>query len=129
MKTQHEGETLLPERGTPEQHVFQVRCTDGEKTLEWLRVERHRWSEWRTLAEPTCQTDGLQERTCMVCGGRQKQLLARTGHFIRIELLDMAENDKNGKTYAVKCSVCGITLKTWREYPDEEAKAECSGSD
>ncbi len=41
----------------------------------------HDFGEWETVTEATCETDGLQKRTCKECGESETQPLPSLGHL------------------------------------------------
>ena len=45
-------------------------CTECGETLneKTLPLAAHKWSDWAVVKEPTATTEGIEERTCSVCG-------------------------------------------------------------
>lgn len=39
----------------------------------------HSFSSWETIQEPTCETKGIQKRTCVLCGKEQIRYIENTG--------------------------------------------------
>ena len=64
-------------------------CTEkGEKTFtcqrdkthvktEEIAAKGHAFGKWKTLRQPTEQREGLQERTCKVCGAKESRALTK----------------------------------------------------
>lgn len=98
-------ETLDKTRYTAEQHVYTVECAENGRTLRWIRVEQHQWSDWRTEQEPDCTTPGERSSYCKICGLTRCQRSAPLGHVLEF----LPEGDRH--TVAV-CRVCGRIL--WR---------------
>lgn len=59
----------------------------------YLGFGEHSWGEYQTVTEATCGKDGLQNRTCSVCGYEESKPIAATGAH---------DLDENGV-----CKVCG----------------------
>ena len=97
-------ETLDPAKCTAEQHVYMVRCMEKEHVLQWIRVERHQWSDWETEQEPDCVTPGEYSSRCRVCGAVRWQRSAPLGHVLQL----LPEDDSHA---AAVCRVCGRVLR------------------
>ena len=49
--------------------------------LMWMPLcLEHEWSEWSVAVEPTCEEEGVQTRTCGLCGEYEEDLIPATGH-------------------------------------------------
>src|SRR5699024_8705084 len=67
------------------------------------------YSEWRTVAEPTCTESGVQARACEICGAEQSQELDAKGHVWDggVVTQEPTESAEGVRTYA--CAACGQT--------------------
>ena len=78
---------------------------DGEQH-HWIpATAEHQWGEWTTTTAVTCENNGLQERTCKVCGTKETQTLETSGHAWNTIQLD-------GKTEVVVCEGDPMLTKT-----------------
>ena len=102
---EEQTETLDPAKCTPEQHAYTVQCTEDGHVLHWIRVEKHRWSDWQVEKEPDCEDPGELRSTCAVCGMVRWQRLAPLGHLLQFK----PEDERH---IIAVCRVCGRTL--WR---------------
>ena len=72
--------------------VYEVRVT-GLKTAEGSPTElnyqvnffditpcEHEWSQWAVSREPSCSEEGVQSRSCALCGSVESQSLPALGH-------------------------------------------------
>ena len=105
-----------PRYNTPTHHAVRVTLREGRRTLQWVRVEEHRWSAWETAREPDCTREGIERRFCLVCGGVQNRRLAPYGHVVH----QTAESDKYTGEPVVQCIVCGMVFRNGRAFPPEK---------
>ena len=112
-----------PSCSTATHHAVRVTLREGKRTLEWVRVEQHAWSDWEKVRESGCILEGLERRVCTVCGGTQNRRLAPQGHVVR----RTAECDKTSGRPVMECTVCGMQFRNGRlilpqnnEEPEEE---------
>ena len=80
----------------------------------------HQWSEWYTLVEASCETDGVTERSCSKCSLKENGKIEKLGHKYNNASCELAKT----------CSVCGATEgeplgHTWVDATCEKAKT-CS---
>ena len=54
--------------------------TIGSGTSTAAPAKGHSWGEWAVTTAPTCEAEGVQSRTCSVCGASEKQTLPATAH-------------------------------------------------
>ena len=59
-------EQLDPSGSTAVYHTFRVTLQEGSRTLHWVRVEQHAWSDWAQVQESSCTREGVE---CRVCAG------------------------------------------------------------
>lgn len=79
--------------------------------------------EWKTITEPTCTKEGMRELVCTtpLCGAKQTEVLAATGHQWDNGTVTQAATEKAEGIKTYTCTVCGAT-KT-------EAIAKLSGTE
>lgn len=77
---------------------------EEEKEKEKAKKHVHSYSE-KVLAAPTCQKDGLLEKTCTGCGDKILVTLKKNECFF-VSHTESATCQKDGKTYD-QCVVCG----------------------
>lgn len=69
----------------------------------------HTWSEWTTVEQPTCVSNGKAQRVC-VCGKKERKELPVTEHTGGEWIIDQkATFEQNGKKHQL-CSVCRTNL-------------------
>lgn len=69
----------------------------------------HQFGEWSPLFNATCETEGMDLRTCMLCGYTETQTHRKTDHTygaVRINVRPTCTDSGNG---AKTCTVCGAT--------------------
>ena len=54
--------------------------TIGSGTSTAAPAKGHSWGEWAVTTAPTCEAEGVQSRTCSVCGASEEQTLPATAH-------------------------------------------------
>ena len=96
----------------------------------------HEWEPWYTLTEPTCESEGVQERECMVCHYSEQQSIPVTEHTWG-EWYPASENPPTcteAGTEERECFVCGETeTRTAEAYGHdtffmEEVEATCTNT-
>lgn len=94
LRTLKGGDEFLVEEKSADQQWIGLLCTpeDGEgQTLGWAPKEdvvyhmpprycNHQWSEMVVESEPTCTQDGMQTRTCSICGAAEGVDIPALGH-------------------------------------------------
>ena len=102
-----------------------------------LVTHTHEYDQYTVKFEPTCTDDGMEERTCSVCGDKQTITVAALGHKKALLPAVSATCTETGLTEGNKCSVCGEIFVKQEEIPalghdlviDVEAKeATCTQS-
>lgn len=69
----------------------------------------HSFSDWTITTEPTCETFGVKERSCTVCGYREEETVPPKGHNTIAERTEpTCSEDGSVKLY---CPVCGYVHK------------------
>jgi len=102
-----------------------IRCyrnTKGEEiakqlgvTIEYLDAicQTHSFGAWNIITDSTCTTEGLQTRTCTVCGTAESQVIPLKPHsFGEWTIVDQPQCNLQG-THSHTCFVCQyIELET-----------------
>ena len=71
----------------------------------------HVWGPWRVIVQPTCTHAGLEERTCVNCGAKDKRPLPAPGHkWGPWIVVRQATSDHKGLKERT-CSRCGLIEK------------------
>lgn len=119
--------TPVPETTTPPEtttaHVHEYKetivapsCTKAGYTLHLCdcgdqytdtptELVAHSYGEWVTTTAPNCVNEGVQTRTCTVCGATETQSVAAVGHKYVDSVI---KPTKTTQGYTVHtCSVCG----------------------
>lgn len=83
----------------------------------------HKVDKWKTIEQPTCTKEGLQEGSCIRCGEKQESKIAVKDHSFG-EWKTTNQSYETGKgTQTRKCSKCGKQeTKTYNLTNDELAK-------
>lgn len=88
-----------------------------EHTDEVSDLAAHTFGNWEVVTEQTCVQDGVQERTCTVCGYIQEQKLPATGEH-EYEIAVQIEGDCiTDEQTAYKCKHCS---KMYEEIGDKD---------
>ena len=73
-----------------------------------LAINKHNWSEWETVTEPTCVKDGLEKRTCSYCNQIETKVLPKTGaHSYGAWVIDKEPTCTEAGSKHRTCSACG----------------------
>lgn len=108
---------IKPAGHKAQMYVKEADCTDGYsvmlcsvcgmETAERTEITPavHAWGEWTTIAEPGCESEGVQARKCSACGNVQEQAIPAKGHSFK-EGTRQPTCVSDGYT-AMVCSVCG----------------------
>jgi len=88
--------------------------TLGGKTVEipFEECAGHTWGEAGTIAEATCETKGLEGRTCTTCGAIYHETVREVGKALGHEAVvtvTPARCGSEGYTSS-RCSTCGVAL-------------------
>lgn len=71
--------------------------------------EGHTWGAWDIVREPTCEKDGLRQRSCEVCGETERESMDAIGHdWSRWDIVEEASCGQKGRKERV-CQNCGET--------------------
>lgn len=126
-KTQGVGMTLRDEIPVWSGHIFQGWATTSTATAAeyqpgdlysadsdlilyavWLQSGcSHSFGSFSTVKEPTCETAGVEERTCGLCGETESQQLPAKGHEKKILDKVPATCTSDGLTEGSYCASCG----------------------
>ena len=74
-------------------------------------VSGHTFGTWTTTKNATCTQVGTKSRKCTVCGKKETQTIAKTGHKSVTDKAISATCTTDGKTEGSHCSVCGAVIK------------------
>ena len=75
----------------------------------------HQYGSWMTAKAATCLEEGMQMKTCSLCGDKKTQTTAKTGHTEVKDAAVEATCTSTGKTEGSHCSVCGTVIKAQTE--------------
>ena len=75
----------------------------------------HQYGSWMTAKAATCLEEGMQMKTCSLCGDKKTQSTAKTGHTEVKDAAVEATCTSTGKTEGSHCSVCGTVIKAQTE--------------
>ena len=70
----------------------------------------HEWSDYETVREATCYSQGLKVRTCGVCGAKEYETVPLTDHPADYQIVYGAHSPCNYTGDKV-CRVCGKTVE------------------
>ncbi len=70
----------------------------------------HEFGEWTVTTKPTCTENGVEQRTCELCGETESRAIAALGHTEETIPAVEATCTETGLTEGKKCSVCGEIL-------------------
>ena len=102
-----------------------VLCVVGLSSCNQYGICLHKWGEWTVTTNATCTEEGVQERTCSVCGGLERAKIKPLGHdwddatcltpktckicsaIEDSDLVHIPNADDGDCTTEVTCSVCG----------------------
>lgn len=80
----------------------------GSIYYETVFAYGHRWSEWKTVKEPTCTENGISERVCNVeVAHKETSSIPALGHDYIITIKEATCTEDGKKIYT--CSTCGIS--------------------
>lgn len=70
----------------------------------------HRWSEWKTIKNPTCTESGISERVCdITVSHREVSVIPALGHNYTYTITEPTCTTDGKKTYT--CKTCGDTYE------------------
>lgn len=72
----------------------------------------HSYGAWSVTKQPGCEAEGLQVRTCGLCGSREELAVAATGHTEEAIPASSATCVLAGSEGGKKCTVCGVVLES-----------------
>lgn len=82
---------------------------ESNPTKPEVDEHEHQFTEWKTIVEPNCRLsrNKVEERTCEICGEKEKKETQPEHHLVRAEELDVpATCTKMGAVYSVCDNVC-----------------------
>ncbi len=104
-----------------EQIAFYIAAMDyaTNEGSELVAAEHdHDWSEWETVAEPTCEEDGEKVRVCSICEQEQTEAIPANGHDLKKTEGSPATCVADGVKDYWTCEVCE------KMFADAEGKKE-----
>ena len=69
---------------------------------------QHLFTDWATVTAPTCTVNGLERRSCEICGEVEERIVA-AGHTLVSHALKMPTCTESGFAAYETCSVCDYT--------------------
>lgn len=75
-------------------------CLFVQKAQNTIPVAEHSYGSWKTVTAGSCQTEGVQQRTCGACGDTQTQKIPASGHSYRYVIVEPT------------CTASGYTIHT-----------------
>ena len=80
----------------------------GKVTVSAPCTDKHEYSKWGTQSEATCTDDGVETRTCLVCGATECKAVPAKGHKLekKFTVDVVAKNSKPGML-SRHCEKCG----------------------
>ena len=81
------------------------RC-DYENVTSVTKAPGHKYGDWVVTKEATCTKEGARERTCSVCGGKEKRTQDALGHDMGKAVVIDATCERDGISTAT-CTRCG----------------------
>lgn len=87
----------------------------GETKTETIKATGHQFSAWKTIQEQSVFSDGVQERTCSICG---KKEIRNTGEKLKATITTNASSLKlkrrqSTKKFVVSGLAKGDSVKSW----------------
>ena len=84
-----------------------------EGSTEKLDEAEHKFSDWKVIESPTCDTDGKKTKSCVVCGYTVEEVIPKTGKHI---LNDKYESDES--YHWKECNSCGSVVEKEKHKED-----------
>ncbi len=84
-------------------------CDGGGALHKYTGTGAHTWTEWETITEATCGTDGLETRTCTVCGETETKTIPATGNHTWTDWDITPATCSTAGSQTRSCEVCGKT--------------------
>lgn len=82
------------------------------------------YSDWEKVAEPTCETDGIEQRYCLNCGHVESGSIEKTGHYYEdnwtVEVAATKDKDGTLIRYCVFCQHAQRKNYTYQETGDDK---------
>ena len=80
----------------------------GEETFEYGDLAAHTYGEWSVDKEATCTEEGIRERECSVCHGKQTETISALGHEYSDEwIVDKNATCTESGSKSHRCIRCG----------------------
>ena len=114
-------------------HTAYTYCEDCKTVIsgrDLLPLAGCTWTDW-TVTEPSCTSDGLKSRKCMVCGKTESEVIPASGHeWGEWTVIKAATCDAAGRRQR-ECGVCGtaeieILPALSHEYADTVVAPTCT---
>ena len=86
-------------------------CEQSETPPTNEDVCQHNFTDWNTVKEATCKTEGEQVRVCTKCSEEEKTTIAKTDeHSVVVDVAVSASCEKTGLTEGTHCSQCNKVI-------------------
>ena len=89
-------------------------------SLDYHAEHTHLYGVWKTLKVSTCMEEGIQQRTCSICGNKEKSAIEKAAHIPAIDQAVAATCTGTGLTKGSHCSVCKMILEKQEITPIDE---------
>ena len=101
------GATCL-EPGSHDEVIYCAECEIELSREEGIvdNATGHSWSDWTTVTEPDCETDGQKTRTCTLCGEVENETIDALGHSWSEWSQTLAPTCTEEGEESRTCSVC-----------------------
>ena len=95
-------------------------CQCGEKN----KSESHTYGEWYIIEDSSCTKIGIKEHICLICGYKEKEILAKKKHVEIVDSMIEATCTIAGKTEGKHCSECNMVLVAQETIPSKGHQGE-----
>ena len=75
-------------------------------------VCEHQWSEWEVVEDGDCQTQGLKQRECEICGTTEEEATAKIDHVESYWIYNKEATCTEDGERHTECKVCGRVVST-----------------
>ena len=87
------------------------RKCDATKEQQEIPALGHQFSEWKTITSATCQSEGLEQRACEICGVTESRNLDKTSHDWESDYtIDKEATCTEEGSQSIHCKNCDATM-------------------